>query len=414
MKQNNGISEYRATRYACYAGIVTQSICNNLAPLLFIVFQLRYGLSYEQLGFLVLLNFVTQLAVDLLCVRYAHRMGYRVPLVAAQVCSAAGLLLMGALPLIGNVYAGLCAAVLLYAVGGGLLEVLVSPVVDALPAPENGKAASMALLHSFYCWGQLVVVLVSTVLLLAVGQGLWWLLPIAWSAVPVLNALNFVRVPLPAMQAEAERTSVRTLLSKPLFFAFLMLMICAGASEQTVAQWASMFAEQALGVPKMWGDLLGPCLFALMMATGRMIYGVFGERIDLRRFMLLCGALCVACYLTLCFAPHPALALFACALSGFSVSIFWPGTCSMTSARFPAGGAAMFAMLAACGDIGCAAGPWLAGAVAERAGGGGMFGWLNGALFAGQSALKTGILLGTVFPLALLLTVLALRKRKAV
>jgi len=394
---------YRGTRYACYAGFMTQAVITNLAPLLFIVFQQQFGLSYERLGSLALVNFCTQLAVDLLCVRYAHKIGYRVPLVAAHVASALGLVLLGILPLVlRDAYVGLCVAVVVYAIGGGLTEVLISPLVDSLPAPKQAKAASMAMVHSFYCWGTLLVVLVSTLLLSWMDRSRWWILPLAWSALPVANALAYARVPLPDMIAETRRTKPRALLARPAFYAMLLLMICAGASELTVSQWASLFAEQVLGLPKVWGDLLGPCLFALTMGAGRLLYGLRGHRIDLRVFMLFSGALCVACYLALSLAPSPVVGLAACALTGFSVSIFWPGTCSLTSARFPMGGATMFAMLAAFGHVGCSAGPWLAGLVADRATSG----------FFAASPLRAGILVGAVFPLALLAITLALGKKK--
>lgn len=403
--------QYRGTRYACYMGSMTQAICNNLTPLLFIVFQQKFGLSYERLGSLVLLNFVTQLGMDLLCARFAHKIGYRAPLVAAHATSALGLLLLGILPLMmADAYVGLCIAVFMYAVGGGLLEVLVSPVVDSLPTPQSAKAASMALLHSFYCWGQLLVVLLSTLLLLVIGLERWWVLPVLWSIAPLVNMVAFTKVPFMPMIPEEQRTKLSALFKKPIFLAFLVLMICSGAAELTVSQWASLFVEEALGLPKAWGDLLGPCLFALTMGIGRLIYGIRGEKIDLRRFMMCCGILCVACYLTLCLAPSPVVGLIACALSGFSVSIFWPGTCSLTSAKFPMGGAAMFALLAACGDIGCSLGPWLAGVVADRSNAG-FFGWINGVLFNSESALKTGILFGTAFPIVLLVTVWTLRRR---
>ena len=398
---------YRATRHACYVGSMTQAICNNLTPLLFIIFQSAYGLSYQRLGALILINFVVQLTVDLLCARYADKIGYRVPLVVAHAASALGLVLLAALPhWLADPYAGLCVAVVVYAFGGGLLEVLVSPVVDSLPKPQAEKAASMALLHSFYCWGQVAVVLLSTLLLRAIGGALWWVLPIVWAAVPLANMVAFLRVPFVPMIPEHQRTSLRELLKKPLFLAFLTLMVCAGAAELVVSQWASLFAEQGLGLSKVWGDLLGPCLFGVMMGVGRVIYGVWGARMDLRRFLLVTGLLCVACYLVLCLAPFPGVSLAACAVTGFAVSLFWPGTCSLSSARFPMGGAAMFALLAMFGDIGCSAGPWLAGLVADQAGTG-FFGWVNEALFGGESALKTGILVATVFPLVLVVTVCA-------
>jgi len=388
---------------------MTQAAINNLPPLLFIVFRQQFGLSYEQLGSLVLFNFCTQLLVDVVCVRYADKMGYRVPLVAAHILCAVGLVLLGVLPLVlSNAYIGLCVAAVVYAIGGGFTEVFVSPLVESLPNPPNAKAASMAMVHSFYCWGTLLVVLLSTLLLSRIDRSRWWVLPLAWCALPLANAVAFARVPLTEMISDTRRTKPRALLTRPAFYAMLLLMICAGASELTVAQWASMFAEQALGLPKVWGDLLGPCLFALTMGLGRLLYGLRGHKINLRAFMLFSGVLCVACYLTLSLAPSPAIGMAACALTGFSVSIFWPGTCSLTAARFPMGGATMFAILAVFGHIGCSAGPWLAGMVADRAEQGSLsfLSWING------SPLQTGILLSTIFPLALVVITLTLGKNK--
>jgi len=388
---------------------MTQAAINNLPPLLFIVFMDAFKLSYEQLGSLVLFNFCTQLLVDVVCVRYAHKIGYRAPLVAAHILCALGLVLLGILPMaLSNAYVGLCVAAIVYAIGGGLTEVFISPLVDSLPVPQNAKAASMAMVHSFYCWGTLLVVLLSTLLLSWIDHSRWWMLPLVWCALPIANAIAFTRVPITEMITDARRTKPRALLAQPAFYAMLLLMICAGASELTVAQWASLFAEEALGLSKVLGDLLGPCLFALAMGLGRLLYGLRGHKINLRAFMLFSGALCVACYLTLSFAPSPAVGLVACALTGFSVSIFWPGTCSLTAARFPMGGATMFAILAVFGHIGCSAGPWLTGAVADRAkqGSVGFLNWING------SPLQIGILISTIFPLALLVITLTLKNKK--
>ncbi len=403
---------YRGTRVACYVASVTQAICNNLAPLLFIIFATRYGLSYAQLGSLVVVNFVTQLTMDMLCARYAHHFGFRAPMIVALGASTLGLICLGLLPrMLPNTYVALCIAALIYGMGGGLLEVLVSPITDALPAPNGSKAAAMVFLHSFYCWGSLLVVLVSTLALLVIGQDMWFLLPLGWALVPLLDMIAFCRVPLKPMVPEQHRTRLKQLLSHPVFLACMLLMICSGAAELTVTQWASMFAERALGLSKTWGDLLGPCLFALTMGIGRIAYGLWGARIDLRRAMMALAILCVGCYLAMCLSPSPLFSLIACALCGFSVNLFWPGTLSLTSARFPMGGTAMFALLAACGDIGCSIGPWLAGAVADHAGSG-VFGWLNSALYGGMSPLKTGLLIGTLFPLVLLFAVSMLRQKR--
>ncbi|WP_449066398.1 MFS transporter, partial [Planomonospora algeriensis] len=293
------------TRWACYTGYVTQAIVNNLAPLLFIVFQDRYQVPYEMLGRLVLLNFATQLVTDLVAVKVVDRTGYRVPLVLAHVFAVAGLVLLAVAPSAASPYPGLALAVVVYGIGGGLLEVLVSPVVDALPAPRRGKAAAMSLLHSFYCWGQVAVVLVTTLLLAGIGDSSWQVLPLLWAVVPLANLVLFLRVPLPATVAEEHRTPLVTLLRTPAFAAALVMMLCAGAAELTMSQWSSLFAEQGLGVSKVWGDLAGPCLFAVLMGIGRIGYGLWGERIRLPWAMLACGSLAAVCYLVAALAARP-------------------------------------------------------------------------------------------------------------
>ncbi|WP_067170234.1 MFS transporter [Microtetraspora niveoalba] len=398
------MTTFAHTRRACYTGSFTQAIVNNLAPLLFIVFQTRYQVPLEMLGRLVLLNFTTQLVTDVVAVRYADRIGYRLPLVVAHVLAALGLALLAVAPAIApSPYLGLCAAVVVYAVGGGLLEVLVSPVVDALPSPQEGKAAQMSLLHSFYCWGQVAVVAGSTLLLAWVGQDAWQVLPLVWAVVPMVNAAAFMRVPLPATVPDEHRTSLRALLGAPAFAAAIVLMLAAGAAELTMSQWSSLFAEEGLGVSKVWGDLAGPCLFAVLMGAGRVVYGLWGERIPLVPAMISCGALATVCYLVVCLSGSPVLSLVGCAVCGLAVSLLWPGTFSLASARFPLGGAAMFGVLAVFGDAGGALGPWIAGAAADASGAG--QGVLRGLAELlpddGGSGLRTGLAVATVFPLVI-------------
>ncbi|MCL2480013.1 MAG: MFS transporter [Treponema sp.] len=355
---------YRHTRYACYAGYITQAIVNNLAPLLFIIFTESYSVSYRGLGFLVMLNFMVQLAVDAACIKLAARIGYKPLLVTAQAVSAFGLVLLGLLPLIITpVYSALVISVVVYAIGGGLLEVLVSPVVDSLPTEAGQKPAAMSLLHSFYCWGQMAVILITTFLLSALGLGRWFLLPLLWAIVPLANMFFFMKVPVIRALPESESSGIKGMAAQPVFFVCLLLMLCAGAAEQSVAQWASLFAEKALNMPKLTGDIFGPAMFALFMGIGRMIYGIWGGRIKLFPYMLCCSVLCVLCYLGISLAPFPAVQLAACALTGFSVSIMWPAVFSVSSARFPLGGPALFALLALMGDLGCGSGPWIAGLV---------------------------------------------------
>lgn len=376
---------YRHTRRGCYFGYLTQGIVNSLAPLLFTVFQDRYAVSFGQLGQLIVLNFGTQLCMDLFAVWFADRIGLRRCAVAAHLLAAAGLAGMGLLPQWMPPFPALCMAVVCSAMGSGLIEDLVSPILDALPAaetaPRGSKAASMALLHSFCCWGQVAVVLGTTLALHAFGSAHWFVLPLLWAAVPLVNLLYLTRAPLPPPMPEQEKTPVQRLVRSRLFLLCMGLMLCAGAADLTMGQWSSLFAERSLGLEKVWGDLLGPCLFAAFQGAGRMLYGVYGKRFDLRRALLLSASMCTACYLVTALTHTPLLALLGCALCGLSVSLMWPGLYSLSARAFPRGGTPMFAMMAVCGDIGCSLGPWLAGALAGVSGGGMQGGLLAGAAF---------------------------------
>lgn len=391
---------FNHTRRACYTGFVTQAIVNNMAPLLFIVFQTRYNIPYEMLGRLVLANFATQMITDLVAVRYVDRIGYRLPLVLAHVLCVLGMVGLAVLPpLMPTPYTGLWIAIVIYAIGGGLLEVLLSPVVEALPSPQEGKAAAMSLLHSFYCWGQVLMVLGTTFLLAWVGFGRWSVLPLVWAVVPLVNLLFFLRVPLPPTVPDTHRTSLRALFNVPVFLAALLLMLCAGAAELTMSQWSSLFAQQGLGLPKVWGDIAGPCVFAVLMGVGRIVYGLWGERVPLLPTLAACGSLGTVCYLTAALSQSPLISLVGCAVCGLAVSLLWPGTFSLSAQRFPMGGAAMFAVLAIFGDMGAAFGPWLAGAVADAT-----VGATNWVALTGTQGLRAGILVGTLFPLLVIVT----------
>jgi fucose permease len=406
---------YRHTLHACYTGYITQAIVNNLAPLLFVIFQNQYGLSYEKVGRLILINFGVQLIADLLSVRYVDRIGYRRAACLAHLLCIGGLLLLAALPnLLPDPYPGLVVAVAVYALGGGLLEVLVSPIVNALPGEE--KESAMSLLHSFYCWGQVGVVLLTTLLLRVIGPQLWPVLPVVWCLVPLFNFFRFRKVPLTPPLPEERLMTVRELFRSRFFVIALLLMLCAGASELTMSQWSSLFAQKALLLPKVFGDLLGPCLFAVLMGIGRTIYGVWGSRIRLKPALIFCGALCLLCYAVTVFSPWPLLALAGCAFCGFSVSLMWPGTFSLSAARFPTGGTALFGMLAVFGDLGGSMGPWLTGIVSDRAQA--AYAKLAPALpfAAGLSpsrfGLKMGLLAAAVFPILLLIGLLLFRNTK--
>jgi fucose permease len=405
---------YRHTRYACYTGYITQAIVNNLAPLFFIIFSDSYSVSYRGLGFLVMLNFMVQLAVDSACSKFASRIGYKPLLIAAQAISTLGLLCLGLLPLfVTPVYLALVVSVVVYAIGGGLLEVLVSPVVDSLPGEAEQKPAAMSLLHSFYCWGQMAVILLTTFLLSRFGLENWFILPLLWAVIPFANMFLFMKVPIVEAWPEKEAMGIKRMAKQPVFFLCLIMMLCAGASEQSVAQWASFFAEKALNLPKVMGDIFGPALFALFMGIGRMIYGLWGAKIKLFNYMFFSGTLCVICYLGITMAPHPLIQLAACALTGFSISIMWPAVFSLSSARFPAGGAPLFALLALMGDMGCGSGPWIAGLVSNAAESGGIFRNLSLLLSGGGDVpLKAGILVCIVFPVVFLVCLLLFRRER--
>ena len=386
---------YRHTRFACYIGYIIQAVINNFLPILFVIFQTDYAIGYEALGNLILINFLTQLAVDIASILFVDRIGYRKSVQLANVFSALGLICLGVLPqLLSSAYAGLVISILLYATGSGLIEVLVSPIVEALPS--DNKTGNMSLLHSFYCWGQVLTIALSTVALRLIGQGNWWILPMLWAVLPICNFFFFASVPLVDPPPEEERMPLKRMFRSRVFWAAMVLMACAGAAELSMSQWASMFAEQALGVPKMVGDLLGPCAFAVFMGTGRVLYAFFNNRIPMTVALALCAGLCALCYFTAAVSKSAVLSLIGCALCGFSVSILWPGIFSLSARVFPGGGTAMFSILAMCGDLGCAGGPWLTGLIAERWG------------------LNMGFLASVAFPLILLIALIGIpRQNKA-
>ena len=384
---------YQRTVYACFVGYIVQAIVNNFVPLLFLTFHSAYGIPLIKITFLVTVNFGVQLLVDLASVAFVDRIGYRVSLMIAHGCAAAGLVLLAFLPdWLPEPYVGILVSVVLYAIGGGLLEVLVSPVMES--CPTSNKEAAMSLLHSFYCWGHVGVVLISTAFFALFGITHWRVMACIWSVIPMVNLFVFSRVPIASLIQEGETgMSLVQLLKNKLFWILMLLMICAGACEQAVSQWASTFAEQGLGVSKTLGDLAGPMLFAILMGTSRAIYGKLGDRLPLEKCIFGCAVLCLGSYLVISLCPIPALSLIACGICGFSVGIFWPGTFSMATAALPTGGTAMFALLALGGDVGCSGGPTYVGALSSAMGG----------------DLKKGILLAIVFPV-LMLVGLGLKK----
>lgn len=378
--------KYQKTVYACFVGYIVQAIVNNFVPLLFLTFHKTYGIPLSEITFLVTINFAIQLCVDLVSVTFVDRIGYRASMVLAHATAAAGLILLAVLPgLLPNPYMGILIAVVFYAIGGGLLEVIVSPVVEACPTPN--KEAAMSLLHSFYCWGHVGVVLISTVFFAVFGIANWKILAVIWALVPIVNMIVFTKVPIVSLIEDGEKgMSLGSILKTKLFWVFLLLMICSGACEQAVSQWASTFAEQGLGVSKTIGDLTGPMFFAIMMGTSRAIYGKYGEKMPLKKFIIGSGLLCLVSYLIISLSPVPALGLIGCGICGLSVGILWPGTFSLASASMPAGGTALFALLALGGDVGCSLGPTYVGMISGVLG----------------NDLRKGILCAVIFPVLLI------------
>ena len=386
--------KYRKTLEACYLSFVTQAICANFAPLLFLTFHNNYGITLSKLALISTTFFFTQLIVDLFCAKIVDKIGYRPCIITSQVTSGLGLIGLAFLPEIMPVpYAGVLISVIIYAIGSGLTEVLASPIIEACPF-EN-KEGTMSLLHSFYCWGSLGVILGSTLFFTIFGIENWKLLSIIWAIVPLYNIYNFSVCPIEKLVEDGEGMSIGQLFKTRLFWLFIVLMVCAGSSEIAMAQWASAFAESALHVSKTVGDLAGPCGFALCMGISRVLYGKFGEKVDLTGFMACSGVLCLCCYLLAAFARIPIMGLIGCAVCGFSVGIMWPGSISISAKILPKGGTAMFAFLALAGDLGGAAGPAIIGNVSQRAG----------------ENLQAGVLAGIGFPILLVICVLSVRKK---
>ena len=384
---------YKKTLIACYLGFITQAITSNFAPLLFLTFKGSYGISLEMIALIPLVFYLTQLLVDLVAVKFADIIGYRTCVVISQLVSALGLILMAFLPeLLPNALVGIIISVILYAIGSGLVEVLLSPIVEACPF-EN-KAGVMSLLHSFYCWGAVGVILGSTLFFAVFGIENWKILTMIWAAVPLVNTVNFLSCPIERLVEDGDGMRVGQLLRTPLFLLMILLMICAGASEATMTQWASAFTESAIGVSKTVGDLAGPCMFAIFMGITRVFYGKFSEKLNLTKVMLACGSLCVVCYLLAALSPISIIGLIGCALCGLAVGIMWPGTICISSQKCPRGGTAMFAFLALAGDLGAATGPSMVGSIADAVGGN----------------LKTGLLFATLFPVVMIVGLLLLLK----
>lgn len=388
----NMMVKYRKTLTACYLGFITQAIAANFAPLLFLKFHTEYNIPLGKIALISTVFFLTQLIVDVLCSYFADRIGYRKCVVASELCSAAGLIGLAFLPgLFQNPLTGIMVSVVIYAVGSGLIEVLGSPIVEACPSEH--KEAAMSLLHSFYCWGSVGVILLSTLFFAVFGIDSWKWLACIWAVIPLYNIYNFATCPIEHTADNDGSMKISGLFRIPLFWISIVLMVCAGASELSMAQWASAYTESALGLSKALGDLAGPCMFAVTMGISRVIYGKYGSRLDLMKFMIGSGCLCLICYISAAVSESSVLGLIGCIMCGFSVGIMWPGTISVCSGRLPGGGTAMFALLAMAGDLGGAFGPGLIGNITQSAG----------------NDLKKGMLAGCIFPLVLVLSLLLLR-----
>ena len=388
-------TSYEHTIYASYLGYITQAIVNNFAPLLFLTFAATYGLSLAQITLITTINFMMQLLVDLICAKVIDRVGYRRAVVFAHIISAVGIIGLSVFPtLFGNAYAGLIAAAVLYAIGGGIIEVLISPIVEACPTKK--KEAAMSLLHSFYCWGHVGVVLVATVFFAVFGIENWKILAWILAIVPLFNVVYFLLVPIYPIVDEHHKLSFGTLLKQKAFWILIVMMVCAGASEQAMSQWASAFAESGLKVSKTVGDLLGPCAFAVFMGLARAYYGKNSEKIPLKKMMMGSALACIVCYLVAVFSGNPIFGLLGCACCGFTVGIFWPGTFSIAAIKLPGGGTAMYALMALAGDLGCSSGPTVVGMVADAMGG----------------DLKKGILAAIVFPIVMVISLCFVKDNK--
>ena len=390
-------SNYKTTMYACFVGYIVQAIVNNFAPLLFVTFESSYNVPLSKITILITVNFLIQLFIDMLSAGVIDRIGYRASVIIAHIFSAVGLLLLTFLPeLLPDPYIGILISVCIYAIGGGLIEVLISPMVEACPT-EN-KEKTMSLLHSFYCFGHVLVVLLSTGFFALFGIGNWKILTLVWACIPIVNAIVFIKAPIYSLNEDGEKgLTLSGLFKQKLFWILMLMMLCSGASEQAVSQWASVFAEKGLNISKALGDLAGPMSFAVFMGLSRIIYGRYGDRLNLNRFMKFSCVLCIASYMCISLIPASAIGLIGCAICGFSVGILWPGTYSIAAAAIKGGGTLMFAMLALAGDLGCSAGPTLAGLVSGRFGG----------------DLRIGILSAMIFPVLMLIGIFLTGKKKS-
>lgn len=386
---------FKTTQRCCYIGYVVQAVAINFLPLLFVIFQNQYKLSYALIGTLVAVNFLTQLCVDIFSVFFLDKIGYRKSAVISQLSCTVGFILLAILPDIMPAYLGLCIGVIFYSVGAGLIEVVINPVIAGLPE-ECGK--NFVLTHSFYSWGQLLVVLFTTVALRIWGVTSWKIISVFWAILPLVNGLIFLKTPISPPIPKEKRRGVRSLFKNKTFVAILILMVCAGGSELAMAQWASTFAQNALGVDKILGDIFGPCLFAFFMGIGRLIYGLYEKRMNFRLCSIFSATLCILCYILAAFSKNPFVSLAGCAFCGFAISTLWPGTVELAAKKFPEGSGAMYSAVAIFGDVGCSLAPFITGLISS------MNVW-------GENALRAGLAVNIIYPIIFIVIITRLLKK---
>lgn len=387
---------YKRTKLSCYAGYFVQAIINNLPPLLFIVFHEQFGIDLKRLSALITVNFVSQIAVDLFAIKFSDKIGYKILSVLSQSVTAVGLILLAFLPNVINPFTGIMIAIILNAIGSGLMEVIISPIIEAIPSDK--KTSQMAFLHSFYCWGQVFVVLVTTLLIKFLGKENWHFIPLLWAILPAVNTVSFISCPMPQNLAAEERTPVGKLFFKKQFILMLLLMLCAGASELGMSQWSSYFAETGLHVTKQTGDILGPFMFAVLMGIGRILFGIFGEKLNIKTALGVSAALCAMSYIIVSMSNNSYISLIFCAFTGICISMMWPGTFSLAARKFPEGGNSMFGILALSGDMGCTLGPWVVSFAA---------------LHFCDGNLKGGLGFGALFPIIMIISLVLIKGNKS-
>lgn len=383
---------YKHTQLACYLGYVSQAITTTFLPLLFIRLSGEFGFSLSKLTVIITITFCSEVFIDAFCPKLISKIGYRASMVFANICSFVGTAGYAVLPfLTKDPYTGFVICAVINAVGSGFDEVLVSPIVEACPTAN--KARAMALLHSFYCWGCAAVVIFSTLFFRFAGIENWRVLAVIWGLIPLSNIFLFCFVPIRTLEEEKGESRFGEMLKNPMFWLMCAVMICAGASELSMSQWASAFAEAGLGVSKVYGDLLGPCAFAVLMGVSRVIFSRIDDKTDISKILIVCAVLCIGAYLLSSLSASPVIALMGCCLCGFAVAPMWPGAFSMASKDIPNASTAMFAAFALAGDIGCTTGPTAVGFISS----------------AGGNDISRGLIYSVVFPAVMIVCLFVIR-----